>query len=86
MKQPSACRGLYKLNLLHPSVRHLERRKAMGNEFETAIKRFSEARDILEKFEKAEDAAAYLQNETGLPFDECMKAYEFIMGTGKDEK
>ena len=52
----------------------------MGNEFETA------ARDILEKFEKAEDAAAYLQNETGLPFDECMKAYEFIMGAGKDEK
>ena len=58
----------------------------MGNEFETAIKRFSEARDILEKCEKAEDAAAYLQNETGLPFDECMKAYEFIMGAGKDEK
>lgn len=58
----------------------------MGNEFEKAVKRFSEARDTLEKFEKAEDAAAYLQNETGLPFDECMKAYEFIMDTGKDEK
>ncbi len=58
----------------------------MGNEFEKAVKRFSEARDTLEKFEKVEDAAAYLQNETGLPFDECMKAYEFIMGAGKDEK
>ena len=58
----------------------------MGNEFEKAVKRFSEARDTLEKFERAEEAAAYLQNETGLPFDECMKAYEFIMGAGKDEK
>lgn len=58
----------------------------MGSEFETAIKRFSEARDILEKFEKAEDAAAYLENETGLPFDECMKAYEFIMNTDADKK
>lgn len=56
----------------------------MGNEFETAIKRFSEARDILEKFEKAEDAAAYLQNETGLPADECMRAYELIMNTDTD--
>ena len=58
----------------------------MGNEFEKAVKRFSEAKDVLEKFEKSEEAAAYLQNETGLPFDECMKAYEFIMGAGKDEK
>ncbi len=58
----------------------------MGNEFENAIKRFSETKDILEKFERAGDAAAYLRNETGLPADECMKAYEFIMGAGKDEK
>lgn len=84
MKQPSACRGLYKLNLLHPSVRHLERRKAMGNEFEKAVKRFSEAKDVLEKFEKSEEAVAFMQNETGLPFDECMRAYELIMNTDTD--
>lgn len=84
MKQPSACRGLYKLNLLHPSVRHLERRKAMGNEFEKAVKRFSEAKDVLEKFEKSEEAVAFMQNETGLPADECMRAYELIMNTDTD--
>lgn len=58
----------------------------MGNEFEKAVKRFSEAKDVLEKFEKSEEAVAFMQNETGLPADECMKAYEFIMGAGKDEK
>lgn len=84
MKQPSACRGLYKLNLLHPSVRHLERRKAMGNEFEKAVKRFSEAKDVFEKFEKSEEAVAFMQNETGLPADECMRAYELIMNTDTD--
>lgn len=84
MKQQSACRGLYKLNLLHPSVRHLERRKAMGNEFEKAVKRFSEAKDVLEKFEKSEEAVAFMQNETGLPADECMRAYELIMNTDTD--
>ena len=87
MKQPLACRGLYnlyKLNLLHPSVRHLERRKAMGNEFEKAVKRFSEAKDVLEKFEKSEEAVAFMQNETGLPADECMRAYELIMNTDTD--
>ena len=80
MKQQSACRGLYKLNLLHPSVRHLERRKAMGNEFEKAVKRFSEAKDV----EKSEEAVAFMQNETGLPADECMRAYELIMNTDTD--
>lgn len=40
----------------------------------------------MKNLKRPEDAAAYLQNETGLPFDECMKAYEFIMGAGKDEK
>ena len=83
MKQQSACRGLYKLNLLHPSV-HLERRKVMGNEFEKAVKRFSEAKDVLEKFEKSEEAVAFMQNETGLPADECMRAYELIMNTDTD--
>ena len=84
MKQPSACRGLYKLTLLHPSVQHRARRKAMGNEFEKAVKRFSEAKDVLEKFEKSEEAVAFMQNETGLPADECMRAYELITNTDTD--
>lgn len=65
-------------------MRHLERRKVMGNEFEKAVKRFSEAKDVLEKFEKSEEAVAFMQNETGLPADECMRAYELIMNTDTD--
>ena len=34
----------------------------MGNEFEKAVKRFSEAKDVLEKFEKSEEAVAFMQN------------------------
>lgn len=58
----------------------------MGNEFEKAVKRFSEAKDVLEKFEKSEEAVAFMfmQNETGLPADECMRAYELIMNTDTD--
>lgn len=56
----------------------------MGNEFEKAVKRFSEAKDVLEKFEKSEESVAFMQNETGLPADECMRAYELIMNTDTD--
>ena len=52
--------------------------------FEKAVKRFSEAKDVLEKFEKSEEAVAFMQNETGLPADECMRAYELIMNTDTD--
>ena len=33
----------------------------MGNEFEKAVKRFSEAKDVLEKFEKSEEAVAFMK-------------------------
>ena len=56
----------------------------MGNEFEKAVKRFSEAKGVLEKFEKSEEAVAFMQNETGLTADECMRAYELIMNTDTD--
>ena len=70
----------------------------MGNEFEKAVKRFSEAKDVLERMlgmvaeEKgvtisgsaSEEAVAFMQNETGLPADECMRAYELIMNTDTD--
>lgn len=47
-------------------------------------KKIFRGKDVLEKFEKSEEAVAFMQNETGLPADECMRAYELIMNTDTD--
>ena len=49
------------------------------DEFQNALRRMSEAAVLLQRFEDKQEAVSYLVNETGLPVEECDRAYDIYI-------
>lgn len=49
------------------------------DEFQNALRRISETTVLLQRFNNKHDAVSYLVNETGLPVEECDRAYDYYM-------
>lgn len=49
------------------------------DEFHNSLKRLSETTMLLQRFGDKQEAITYLVNETGLPEEECISAYDIYM-------
>ncbi|MCR4834544.1 MAG: helix-turn-helix domain-containing protein [Butyrivibrio sp.] len=49
------------------------------DEFQNALRRISETTVLLQRFGDKQEAVSYLVNETGLPIEECDRAYDYYV-------
>ena len=57
----------------------------MEDHLHLAMKRFLEARSLLETFSSKEEAVDYLAKETGISRDECAAAYDILIRMDADQ-
>ena len=48
-------------------------------EFQNALRKISETTTLLQRFGNKQEAVDYMVSETGLPEDECSRAYDYYM-------
>lgn len=58
----------------------------MEDHLKLAMKRFLEARSLLETFSSKEEAVDYLAKETGISKDECAAAYDTLIRMDAGQK
>ena len=67
------------LRMLKHKLYQLSDQSVAFSEFDNALNRMAEVTTLLKQFGTKEAAVGYLAEETALPVEECMSAYDFYM-------